>query len=999
MEQYTQNCRDTLQVTANMAAEERHGQVGGLHLLVSLLSRDELSRNWLETCDYAFCLSWPVLLTQAREELAKLPHVALEGDVIHSDVWLGQILQNAEQQARKLGDNFVGNEHLVLALADLASKNEKNDNDEDPGSSNCLGLIARAGWDYKLLKEELHTIRKGLDPGPGTSRVVTGASSDRPVASASALISGGDILERFCQDFTALAAVHKLDPVIGRNDEIRRCIQVLLSRTRNNPVLIGELGVGRTAVVKGLARHILAGDVPETLANKRILALDMGALVAGTKYRGEFEERLESVISELRTANGRIILFIDELHSTMGAAGAEGNADATSLLRLALSRGDLHCIGATTPNEYRRHIERDGILEGRFRPVSVCEPDSASALAMLRGLKVRYELYHGVRIRDDALAKAVELSVRYIPHRFLPEKALDLIDEAAGCVRSGLESKPLMLDRLDHCIVQKKMEIYSLRNQGGEEKQEDQGNKENQDSLPSGPNQGDRGPLGILRRELQGLCEERDGIYARWRTERERMEEWRNAKENIETLRRELKECRRTRQYERASLIRCGELPLAWKHLRQIENLSSSSVRQEVKQNKAEQNKEQKPSHIQMLEELRSPDLKLDRPENQSFADWKSPSLREEVGEAEVAAVLSDQIGIPVERMLQSERRHFLNLDRRLAQRIKGQDQAVEAVSCAIRRGKSGLADPLRPLGCFLFLGPTGVGKSELAKALAEEFSVGAVRERKEISPILATERGHHNALIRIDMSEYGERHSIARLIGAPPGYVGYKQGGQLTERIRRQPYSVILLDEMEKAHPEVLNIFLQVLNEGRLNDSQGRTINFCNCILIFTSGLGSRELSEESDREDGIAQIQALLHSSLKSEFLDRLDDIIYFNRLGLREIRQIVRLQLAEVHRLLARQHLQVEIGTRLESFLVYEGYSPEFGVRPLRLAIQNYIHDSLARYLLAENIAEGSLLRLELGADAKVQIQCSQLNGPSPAGGGLQPQLRLPFGLAEK
>ncbi len=950
MEQYTRNCRDTLQNAANLAVEEQHTQVGGLHLLISLLSGESLARNWLDSCGYAP----EILLTQAREQMARLTRgSAPANNEIQADFELGSILQNAEQQSRQLGDHFVGNEHIVLSLAHLAhlphpAHPAEPRHGEDSGA---LGLVALAGWDYRLLKNRLAEIREGRNSGAG--REGGGTKEDSPNEAKEGL--GAHILQRFCQDLSALAAGHKLDPVIGRGAEIRRCIQVLLRRTKNNPVLIGEPGVGKTAIVEGLAQRILDGDVPDSLQGKRVLALDMGALVAGAKYRGEFEERLKGLISELKNHAGQIILFIDELHTIMGAGAAEGSTDASNLLKPALARGELHCIGATTLNEYRQHIEKDSALERRFQPVLVHEPDEGATLAILRGLKERYELHHGVRIRDDALVAALHLSSRYIPHRFLPDKAIDLIDEAASRVKSELESQPLVLDQLDRSIAQKEMEICSIKSQGSRSKQ-----------LSSD----EQTQLSALERELQSLREQRDGIYARWQKERGHMEELRSAKERIEILRQQLEEQQRSGHYEQASRIKYKELPEARQHLEQLEE-------------------HQQPTHP-VGEAERVDPAQREEPREPRSKDSPPPNLLsevsllcEEVGEAEVAAVLSSWVGIPVERMLESERQRFLQLDRYLEQRVKGQRPAIEAVSQAIQRSKSGLSDPSRPLGCFLFLGPTGVGKTELAKALAEQLfaapsasgtNQGAGPDPAAGSILSGAVSGN---LIRLDMSEYGERHSTARLIGAPPGYIGYEQGGQLTERVRRQPYSLLLLDEMEKAHPEVLNTFLQVLDEGRLTDGQGRTVDFRNCVIIFTSNLGNEYLRAQNGRQEALAKAQALLQRSLKPEFLNRLDEIIYFNLLGPQEIRQIVRLQLAQVYQLLSQQHLQIEIGTRLESLLVEEGYSPDFGARPLKRLIQRFIYNPLARHLLTEKIPKGSLLRLELGGDATVYIQCSQLS----------------------
>ena len=800
------------------------------------------------------------LKIKAHESLERLPKVqgaTLSG--LQASAGLVRVFERAQQEAGQLKDEYISTEHLLLALLEV---------DATAGR-----LLRDQGMTRDLLLKALKSLR-------GSQRVTDQTPEDTFQS-----------LERFGRDLNELARKGKLDPVIGREDEIRRVLQVLSRRTKNNPVLIGEPGVGKTAIAEGLAHRIIQGDVPENLKTKRIIALDMGSLVAGTSFRGQFEERLKAVLKEVTESNGEIILFIDELHTLVGAGAAQGSVDAANMLKPALARGDLRAIGATTIDEYRKHIEKDPALERRFQPVLVEEPSVEDTISILRGLKERYEVHHGVRIMDGAIVAAAQLGHRYISDRFLPDKAIDLMDEAASKLRIEIDSLPEELDSVERKVQQLEIEREAIR------REKDDASHER---------------LEAIERELADLATKRTALRAHWSTEKDLIQSIRRMKEEIERARGESDQEERKGNLARVAELRYGIIADLGKQL------EASSRR---------------------LEEVQK-DQKM---------------LKEEVDPEDIAEIVAKWTGIPVHRMLESERAKLLHLEERLHDRIIDQIDAVKAVSEAIRRSRAGLQDEKRPIGSFIFLGSTGVGKTELAKALAEFLF------------------NDETALVRIDMSEYMEKFSVSRLIGAPPGYVGYDEGGQLTEAVRRKPYSVVLLDEIEKAHPEVFNVLLQLLDEGRLTDNKGRTVNFRNTVVIMTSNLGSHIVQErigqltDENREDVLSDLRMklsdLLRQSIRPEFLNRVDEVIMFNPLTLAEIRQIVRLQLKHVQRLLGARSISLRIANDVEEWLANRGYDPAFGARPLKRVIQKYIVNGLSERLLSGAVGDGDSVEVRL------------------------------------
>jgi ATP-dependent Clp protease ATP-binding subunit ClpB len=850
-DRFTIKAQEALQGAQQMAQKSGHAELTTAHLLLALLAQAEglvtpvLQKAGVDTA---------VLKIELIELLDKLPKQ--RGGETYPSVACRRVLQSAEDEAARLKDEYISTEHILLALA--ADKDE----------------IGRKLKDLGASREEL---LKSIQALRGTARVTT----QTPEA-------GLQALEKYGKDLTSLARQGKLDPVIGRDDEIRRVIQVLSRRTKNNPVLIGDPGVGKTAIAEGLAQRVSAGDVPEGLKDKRVVALDLGALIAGAKFRGEFEERLKGVLREVVDAQGGIILFIDELHTIVGAGAAEGAADAANMLKPALARGELRCVGATTLDEYRKRVEKDAALERRFQPVYVSEPSVADTIAILRGLKERYELHHGVHITDSALVAAATLSHRYIADRFLPDKAIDLMDEAAASLRMEIDSSPAELDALNRRILQLEIERTALK------KEKDASSKER---------------LAKLSGELAALREESAALAARWQNEKEIISKLRNLQQQLEDLRREETDAKRKGQLERAAEIQYGQIPGIEKEM--------AAGQEKLKTLQA-----------------------------------RGALLKEEVTEEDIAKGLSKWTGIPVAKLLESEREKLLAMEHNLHRRIIGQDDAVEAVANAVRRSRAGLADPNRPIGSFMFLGPTGVGKTELAKALAEF--------------LFDTEQ----ALVRIDLSEYMEKHSVSRLIGAPPGYVGYEEGGQLTEAVRRRPYNVVLCDEVEKAAPEVLNVFLQLLDDGRLTDGQGRTVDFRNSILIFTSNLGAAALAEIDTlgEKKAFAVVAEAVREHFKPEFLNRLTAQVFFHRLGKPELLKIVDFQIERFGKLLEGRKLSLNLTQKAKDYLVRSGFDPVFGARPLKRAIERYLGDPLAKELLSNSYPDGAVIKVDAASNGE-------------------------------
>jgi len=847
----TLKAQEALQTAQDVAAAHSHQELLPLHLLLALIRQtDGVVRPVLAKLG----VRPEQLEADAERRLRSQPKV--QGMLQHFiGPSLQEVFEHAFAEAERFKDEYVSTEHLLLALT------------RQPGEP-AQELLSSHGVTHENVLQALTAIR-------GSQRI----TDPNPEAKYQAL-------ERYARDLTDLARRGKLDPVIGRDDEIRRVIQVLSRRTKNNPVLIGEPGVGKTAIVEGLAQRIAAGDVPEILKPKRIVQLDLAALVAGAKYRGEFEDRLKAVLKEIEESDGGIILFIDELHTLVGAGAAEGAIDASNMLKPALARGELRCIGATTLSEYKKHVERDPALERRFQQVYVSEPNVEDTIAILRGLQERYEVHHGVRIKDAALVAAVVLSHRYISDRFLPDKAIDLVDETAASIRIQIDSLPTEIDAVERQILQREIERQALR------KESDATSRER---------------LKEIERELASLCEQSAQLKARWQSEKEVISKLRELKERIEQLKIEEQRAERAGNLDRVAEIRYGQLVQLEKDLAQAQ---------------------------QRLEELQAGER----------------MLKEEVDEEDIARIVSKWTGIPVGKLLEGEVEKLVKMEERLRQRVVGQAEALARVANAIRRSRAGLGDPRRPVGSFIFLGPTGVGKTELARALAEF--------------LFDDER----AMVRLDMSEYMEKHSVARMIGAPPGYVGYEEGGQLTEHVRRRPYSVILFDEIEKAHPDVFNILLQILDDGRLTDGKGRTVDFKNTVLIMTSNVASQAIFElaQKDREAMRKHVLDALQATFKPEFLNRIDDIVVFNPLGHDELSQIIDLQLAHLRRLLAERKVEIELTPQARELLFREGYDPAYGARPLKRAIQRLIQDPLALKILNGKVLPGDHVLVE--ADLK-------------------------------
>jgi ATP-dependent Clp protease ATP-binding subunit ClpB len=843
LEKYTQKAQEAIFQAQRLAQELNHQAIEPAHLLLALIQQED---GVVPAVITRIAGSVLAIRQELAQELEKRPKVYGAGGEVGLSRPAADVLSSAERYAKGMQDDYVSTEHILLALTE--------------------SIEGRRLSQYGITKE---SILKALASVRGTQRV----TSQNPEATYQAL-------EKYGRDLTAMARQGKLDPVIGRDEEIRRVIQILSRRTKNNPALIGDPGVGKTAIVEGLAQRIVNGDVPEGLKHKRIVQLDMGALVAGAKYRGEFEERLKAVLHEITSAAGEVILFVDEMHTVVGAGAAEGAMDAGNMLKPMLARGELHMIGATTIDEYRKHVEKDPALERRFQPVLVEEPSVEDTISILRGLKQRYEVHHGVRITDAAVIAAATLSHRYITDRHLPDKAIDLIDEAAARLRTEIDSKPQALDEVDRQIMQLEIERQALQ------KEKDKASKER---------------LEKLEQELADLRERAAELHTRWQTEKQAIATLREVKEKIEQAHIEMEDAERRNDLEKAARLRYGLLRELEQKLREAEN---------------------------RLKEIQS----------------EGALLKEEVDAEEIAEIVSRWTGIPVSRLMEGEMQKLLHMEERLHQRVVGQEDAIRSVSNAVRRARAGLQDPNRPIGSFIFLGPTGVGKTELARALAEFLF------------------DDEKAMIRIDMSEYQEKHTVSRLIGAPPGYVGYEEGGQLTEAVRRKPYSVVLFDEIEKAHPEVFNVLLQLLDDGRLTDGQGRTVDFRNTVVIMTSNLGSELWLNHAHGKPGRETLNRILQAHFRPEFLNRIDEIVIFDPLTRDDLVKIVDIQLARLANLLMQRGLKLEVTPAAKEYLAQAGYDPDFGARPLKRTIQREVQDVLALKVLSGEFKEGDTILVD-------------------------------------
>ena len=853
----TQKAQEAVQQAQSIAEKDQHQALAPLHVLIALASEQEgIVRPVLEKCD----VHPDAVVLEAERMLESFPKVSGSGAGMYMAPALNQVLERAFEEAQKFKDEFVSTEHLLLAIAQQK---------HEPAGQ----LLNRAGASYDAILKALVSVR-------GTQRI----TDQNPESKYQAL-------ERYAVDLTDQARKNKLDPVIGRNDEIRRVMQVLSRRTKNNPVLIGEPGVGKTAIVEGLAQRIVKGDVPDQLRNKRLVSLNLGSMVAGTKFRGEFEDRLKAVLKEITDSNGEIICFIDELHTLVGAGSAEGAIDAANMLKPALARGELRCIGATTLNEYRKYVEKDAALARRFQTVMVGEPTVDDTIAILRGLKEKIEIHHGVRIKDSAIVAAAVLSHRYITDRFLPDKAIDLIDEAGAALRIEIGSLPTQLDQVDRRITQLEIERQALS------RENDHASRER---------------LRVVENELERVRAESATLRERWTREKGAISRVRELKEALDKARQEEEKATRVGDWEKAAQIRYSELA-------RIEKDLEAATKE--------------------LEAIKA----------------ASPLLKEEIDEEDIARIVAKWTGIPVARMLEGEVQKLVHMEERLRERVVGQDEAVRLVSNAIRRNRAGLADPNRPIGSFIFLGPTGVGKTELARALAEFMF------------------DDEKALIRIDMSEYMEKHAVSRMIGAPPGYVGYEEGGQLSEYVRRKPYSVVLFDEIEKAHPDVFNMLLQILDDGRLTDGQGRTVNFRNTVIIMTSNVGSGEIRDgapigfsinarNTSSESTRTALLEALRRTFRPEFLNRVDDIIVFNPLNKEHLTLIIDIQIGRVAALVEAKGIHLEVTQSAKDVLMTEGYDPAYGARPMRRAIQRLIQDPLSLRLLSGDFSQGDTVIVE-------------------------------------